>query len=130
MGASKKQFTREREADELRQSYSELMEFRANMGETIDNFFHTLGGAKTWKNDALLTKLKDKVEYKADGLLFGDIFSAEVEDDDYIICVSGSLEERNGEVFYYLSSIKVYDEDEEIKTLGGEIYEIELFINN
>lgn len=130
MGASKKQFTQEREADELRQSYEEIMSLRANMGQTIDNFFHTLGSAKTWKNDVLLTALRDKVEYKADGLLFGDMFSAEVEDDDYIICVSGLLEERKGEVFYYLSSIKVSDEDGEIKTLGGEIYEVEEFINN
>jgi hypothetical protein len=130
MGASKNKFTAEREADELRQSYEELMEFRSNMAQHIDNFFHTLGSVKTWENDALLTALRDKVEYKADGLLFGDMFSAEVEDDDYIICVSGSVEERNGEVFYYLSSIKVYDEDREIKTLGGEIYEVEEFINN
>lgn len=45
MGASKKQFTQEREADELRQSYEELIEFRANMAQHIDNFFNVLGEA-------------------------------------------------------------------------------------
>lgn len=50
MGKNKNKFIKEREADELRQSYEELMEFRANMAQHIDNFFNVLGGEKEFNN--------------------------------------------------------------------------------
>jgi hypothetical protein len=50
MGASKNKFTAEREADELRQSYEELMELRSNMAQHIDNFFKALGEEKLIKD--------------------------------------------------------------------------------
>lgn len=50
MGASKNKFTAEREAEELRQSYEELMEFRANMAQQIDNFFKAFGEEKLIKD--------------------------------------------------------------------------------
>ena len=50
MGASKNKFTAEREADELRNSYEELMEFRAAMAQHIDNFFNVLAEEKEFNN--------------------------------------------------------------------------------